>query len=52
MAAFMCQDVHQVAAFMHEFFLAWIAGVEPVDLDEFSVLNSGSGIGLLRASCF
>jgi hypothetical protein len=36
-AAVMCQDVHQVAALIHECLLARMVGVDPVDLNEFSV---------------
>jgi len=47
MAAFiMCQDVHKVAASIPVCLLARMVGVDPVDLNEFSV-SSGS-----ESDCF
>jgi hypothetical protein len=43
MAAFMCQDVHQVAAFIYECLLAWMVGVDPVDLYQFYLLYMAYG---------
>jgi len=41
MAAFMDQDVHQVAAFIHDCLLARVVGVDPVDLDDDVSVSTG-----------
>jgi hypothetical protein len=41
MAAFMDQDVHQVAAFIHDCLLTRVVGVDPVDLDDDVSVSTG-----------
>jgi hypothetical protein len=50
MAACICQDVHQVAAFIHECLLARMVGVDLLDLDYF--FGSGSASDCFTSVCW